>query len=220
MDTGDPTRGPTRTPSSPAAPPPGSRRQLKAPKTNSGPLPASLPGAPRATGGRVWLSGRWSGTSYGCERSSPRTSMQADTLPPPSAQTAQKPHWTVVSFTQIFYKNTVQFYRSPAAGSVPQPAAGQTPPGEEREGKTSLPHVPAQTSSIQIPRETGPGRGTTHQTWDRTLFTTTIAQIPSPQSTSCRWSDSVPPSETGLSHSPSRPQGSSTLDCVSEWPSY
>lgn len=170
MDTGDPTRGPARTPSFPAAPPPGSRRQLNAPKTNSGPLPASLPSAPRATGGRVWLSGRWSGTSYGCEHSSPRTWMQADTLLPPSAQTAQKPHWTVVSFTRIFYKNTVQFYRSPAAGSVPQPAAGQTPPGEEREGKTSLPHVPAQTSSIQIPRETGPGRGTIRQTWDRTLY--------------------------------------------------
>lgn len=56
-------------------------------------------------------------------------------------------------------------------------------------------------------------RGTEH-------FTTTIAQIPSPQSTSCRWSDSVPPSKTGLSHSASRPQGSSMLDCVSEWPSY
>ena len=111
--------------------------------------------------------------SYGCERSSPRTWMQADTLPPPAAQTAQKPHWTVVSFTQIFYKNTVQFYRSPATGSVPQPAAGH-PERKERVRRASpaSQHRPAQS---RFPRKQVPEgepytkRGTEHSLQQRSL---------------------------------------------------
>lgn len=70
---------------------------------------------------------------YSRKHSSFRTlERREDTPQPPSAQ---KPHWTILSFIYIFYKNSV-VYRMPAIQRLPQPAISQTGSGEGTKMKT------------------------------------------------------------------------------------